>query len=65
MMTMYQMVRKNCYFPTMLPLIKQFVASCYECQSMKKKQPTPKVYYSRIPLDTRLVARVSMDIKEM
>ena len=35
-MTMYQMVRKNYYFPTMLPLIKQFVASCYECQSMKE-----------------------------
>ena len=29
------------------------------------KQPTPKVYYPRIPLDTRLMARVSMDIKEM
>ena len=35
------------------------------CQSMKEKQPTPKVYYPRIPLDTRLMARVSMDIKEM
>ena len=32
---------------------------------MKEKQPTPKVYYPRIPLDTRLMARVSMDIKEM
>ena len=64
-MTMYQMVRKSYYFPTMLPLINQFVASCYECQSMKEKQPTPKVYYPRIPLDTRLMARVSMDIKEM
>ena len=64
-MTVYQMVRKNYYFSTMLPLIKQFVASCHECQSMKEKQPTPKVYYPRIPLDTRLMARVSMDIKEM
>ena len=57
--------KENYYFPTMLPLIKQFVASCYKCQSMKEKQPTPKVYYPRIPLDTRLMARVSMDIKEM
>ena len=64
-MKMYHMVRKKYYFPSMLPLIKQFVASCYECQSMKKKQPTPMVYYPRIPLDTRLMARVSMDIKEM
>ena len=64
-MTMYQMVRINYYFPTMLPLINQFVASGYECQSMKEKQPTPKVYYPRIALDTRLMARMSMDIKEM
>ena len=57
--------KEELLFPTMLPLVKQFVASCYECQSMKEKQPTPKVYYPRIPLDTRLMARVSMDIKEM
>ena len=49
----------------MMPLIMQFVASCYECQSMKENQPIPKVHYPRIPLDTRLMARVSMDIKEM
>ena len=51
-MTMYHMVRKKYYFPMMLPLIKQFVASCYECQSMKESQPIPKVHYPRIPLDT-------------
>ena len=56
---------KKYYFPTMLPLIKQFVASSYECQSMKESQPLPKVHYPRIPLDTRLMARVSMDIKEI
>ena len=49
----------------MLPLIKQFVASCYECQNMKESQPIPKVHYPRIPLDTRLMARMSIDIKEM
>ena len=63
--TMYHMVRKKYYFPTMMPLIKQFVSSCYECQSMKENQPIPKVHYPRIPLDTRMMARVSMDIKEM
>ena len=64
-MTMYHMVRKKYYFPTMLPLIKLFVASCYECQSMKEKQPTQRVHYPRIPLDARLMARVPVDIKEM
>ena len=63
--SMYYVVRKKYYFPTMLPLIKQFVASCYECQSMKSKEPTPKVYYPRIPLDIRVMARISMDIKVM
>ena len=62
-MKMYHMVRKKHYFPTMLPLIKWFVASCYECQSMKESQPIPKVHYLRIPLDTRLMVRLSMDIK--
>ena len=46
-MSMYHMVRKKYYFPTMLPLIKQFVASCYECQSMKSKEPTPKGILSK------------------
>ena len=32
---------------------------------MKENQPIPKVHYPRIPLDARLMARVSMDIKEM
>ena len=32
---------------------------------MKGKEPTPKVYYPRIPLDTRVMARISMDIKVM
>ena len=49
----------------MLPLIKQFIASCYECQSMKGREPTPKVYYPTIPPDTRAMARISMDIKVM
>ena len=41
-MTMYHMVRKKGYFPTMLPSNKQFVASCYGCQNMKEKQPTQR-----------------------
>ena len=32
---------------------------------MKSKEPTPKVYYPRIPLDTRVMTRISMDIKVM
>ena len=32
---------------------------------MKESQPTPKVHYPRIPIDTRLMARMSIKIKEM
>ena len=64
-MSMYHMIRKMYYFPIMLPLIKQSVASCYECQSMKDRQPTPKVYYPRIPLDARVMARILIDVKAM
>ena len=49
-MTMYHMVRKKYYFPTMMPLMKQFVASCYECQSMKESWPKPKVHYPSVLL---------------
>ena len=49
----------------MLPLIKQFVASCFECQSMKESQPIPKVHYPRIPLDTRLMAVTNYSISEL
>ena len=51
----------------MLPLIKQSVVSKLLWMSKYewKSKLHPKVYFLRIPLDTRLMARVSMDIKEM
>ena len=62
---MYLAVSKRYYFPAMLSLIRQFVETCLECQSMKPKTPGPQVYYPRIPLDTRVMKRVSVDIKDM
>ena len=32
---------------------------------MKSKNDGPRIQYARIPLDTRTMARMSMDIKEM
>ena len=49
----------------MLPLIRQFIVSYYEWQSMKGKENTPKLYYPRVPLNTIPMARISMDIKDM
>ena len=64
-MRLYETVRKKYYFPAMLTLVRQFVQSCIECQTMKGKEDTPQVHYPRIPLDTRPMARLSMDIKDM
>ena len=64
-MKLYETIRKKYYFPAMLTLIRQFVQSCIECQTMKGKEETPQVHYPRIPLDARPMARLSMDVKDM
>ena len=57
--------REPYYFPGMFNLVREFVECCLECQSMKRKPNDPRIHYPRIPLDTRTMARMSMDIKEM
>ena len=64
-MKLYETLRRKYYFPAMFTVVRQYVVSCMACQSMKPKEETPKVHYSRIPLDTRVVARMSLDIKSM
>ena len=49
----------------MFNLVREFVECCLECQSMKGKTDGPRVQYARIPLDTRTMARMSMDIKKI
>ena len=55
---LYETLRRKYYFPAMFTVVRQYVASCMECQSMKPKEETSKVHYSRIPLDTRVMARM-------
>ena len=62
---MYLTVRRKYYFPAMMTLIRQFVESCLTCQSMKAKTGEPRIHYPRLPLDTRPMKRISMDIKDM
>ena len=57
--------KQRYYFPGMFNLVREFVECCLECQSMKGKTDGPRIQYARIPLDTRTMARMSMDIKEM
>ena len=62
---LYDTIKQRYYFPGMFNLVKEFVECCLECQSMKGKTDGPRIQYARIPLDTRTMARRSMDIKEM
>ena len=62
---LYETIRRKYYFPNMFIVIRQYVISCLECQSMKNKEGSPSIHYPRIPLDTRPLARISLDIKEM
>ena len=62
---LYDTIKQRYYFPGMFNLVREFVECCLECQSMKGKTDGPKIQYARIPLDTRTMARMSMDIKEM
>ena len=62
---LYDTIKQRYYFPGMFNLVRKFVECCLECQSMKGKTDGPRIQYARIPLDTRTMARMSMDIKEM
>ena len=62
---LYDTIKQRYYFPGMFNLVREFVECCLECQSMKGKTDGPKIQNARIPLDTRKMARMSMDIKEM
>ena len=58
-------ISKKYYFPGMHTLIREYVISCLECQSMKQKLEGKVIHFPRIPLDFRPMARFSMDIKHM
>ena len=62
---LYDTIKQKYYFPGMFNLVREFVECCLACQSMKSKNDGPRIQYTRIPLDTRTMARMSMDIKEM
>ena len=62
---LYDTIKQKYYFPGMLNLVREFVECCLECQSMKSKNDSPRIQYARIPLDTRTMAKMSTDIKEM
>ena len=58
-------ISKKYYFPKMSNIIRDYVISCLECQSMKRKEEGMSIHYPRIPLDFRPMSRISMDVKHM
>ena len=54
-------IKQKYYFPGMFNLVREFVECCLVCQSMKSKNDGPRIQYTRIPLDTRTMARMSME----
>ena len=62
---MFENIRRKYYFPGMLNIIRQYVISCFNCESAKDKVNQPKQYFARTSLDGRPMGRFSMDIKYM
>ena len=62
---LYHKVREEYFFPNMYEICKQYVASCFDCQSRKNKQKGLNIHYPRIPLDYKPMSTISMDVKHM
>ena len=58
-------ISRKYYFPGLHTIVRQYVISCLDCQSMKRKEKDASIHYPRIPLDFRPMMRFSMDIKHM
>ena len=48
---MFLTIRKQLFFPNMLPKIQKYVKACTLCQRTKVKNTKPRPYYGRIPTE--------------
>ena len=62
---LYNKLRKKYFFPGMHDLCRQYVITCFNCESRKRKLPGMKIHYPRIPLDYKPLSRLSLDLKSM
>ena len=62
---LYETVRKLYFFPGMYNICRQFVISCFECQSRRDKEKGVGTHFPRIPLDYKPMQRLSLDLKTM
>ena len=58
-------MRKQFYFPNMLPKIQKYIEACTLCQRTKVKNTKQRPYYGRIPTDYIPCENLAVDLKKM
>ena len=58
-------MRKQFYFPNMLPKIQKYIEACTLCQRTKVKNTKQRPYYSRIPTNYIPCKNLAVDLKKM
>ena len=58
-------IRKQFYFPNMLPKIQKYIEACALCQRTKPKITKQRLYYGRIPMEYIPCENLAVDLKKM
>ena len=58
-------IRKQFYFPNMLPKIQKYIDACTLCQRTKPKNTKQRPYYGRIPTEYVPCENLAVDLKKM
>ena len=58
-------MRKQFYFPNILPKIQKYIKACTLCQRTKPKNTKQRPYYSRIPIEYIPCENLAVDLKKM
>ena len=58
-------MRKQFYFPNMLPKIEKYIEACTLCQHTKPKNTKQRPYYSCIPIEYIPCENLAVDLKKM
>ena len=61
----FLMMRKQFYFPNMLPKIQKYIEACALCQRTKPKNTEQRPYYGRIPIEYIPCENLAVDLKKM
>ena len=61
----FLMMRKQFYFPNMLPKIQKYIEACTLCQRIKVKNTKQRPYYGCIPTDYIPCENLAVDLKKI